>query len=379
MEFTDNEKDSILAAFEEMNIKPKCDDPNTFKQWLNDFVVQQQQKDVKPDLKDLQTAGTTNVTLPPKVSTFSGEDKDTAFDLWLYEVNCLRKSGMYREGLVTIQVRKSLKGHPARVAMRMGDQATLDELLETLTSLYGNVQTSEHLLAAFYNASQGETETVVEWSHRLEDLLTKATENQKKDPRETEQMLRSKFWASLRPSLRDKSRHKFDTVPTFDKLRIELRQIEMESGGVAKKTTNKVQQPKTDDQPDPIKILTQQVVNLTQQVQNLAAGGIPAVPPQQHSQQQQQRPQQQYHNQQQQQNSNRGQNRSSGARPKQNNGPQQFHNTYNQYNNTRSTPAYDSQEPECWRCGQLGHLAVGCRVRTDHLNPRRPTSTGGQQ
>ena len=36
------------------------------------------------------------------------------------------------------------------------------------------------------------------------------------------------------------------------------------------------------------------------------------------------------------------------------------------------------EEPACYKCGQKGHIAIGCRVRTDHrkahLNYRKPTS-----
>ena len=41
------------------------------------------------------------------------------------------------------------------------------------------------------------------------------------------------------------------------------------------------------------------------------------------------------------------------------------------------------EETICWRCGQVGHIALGCYVCLDHtkresLNSNRPASNGGQ-
>ena len=88
-------------------------------------------------------------------------------------------------------------------------------------------------------------------------------------------------------------------------------------------------------------------------------------------------------------------NRFGGADSTQNYGSQSFtySASHNRYGGADSNSQYGFQdprphtqpqreprpEPTCWRCGQLGHLSFSCRVRIDHLNRRRPTSTGGQQ
>ena len=45
---------------------------------------------------------------------------------------------------------------------------------------------------------------------------------------EMDEMLRVRFWHGLQENLRDKSRHKYDQLQTFDELRTALRQIELE-------------------------------------------------------------------------------------------------------------------------------------------------------
>jgi hypothetical protein len=87
------------------------------------------------------------------------------------------------------------------------------------------------LLAEFYAATQDKKEDVAAWSCRLEDLLDKAEEaspQQSRSAKERESMLRSRFWMGLQQQLKDSSRHKYDTIQDYDKLRVEIRQIEHE-------------------------------------------------------------------------------------------------------------------------------------------------------
>ena len=58
-------------------------------------------------------------TILPRLPLFSGETKDAAFNLWKYEVECLRAEGK-READVRLAIRRSLKGQASRTLMTLG-------------------------------------------------------------------------------------------------------------------------------------------------------------------------------------------------------------------------------------------------------------------
>ena len=167
----------------------------------------------------------------PRISTFSGDTdskSDVGFDLWSYEVRCLIKEGVYSQAAILQAVRRSLKGEAGRVVMRCGDGADVDQILDRLDAVYGIVDTGETFLAQFYAARQGKEENVTKWGCRLEDLLDKAIQVGLIAGKDLDEMLRNRFWMGLRTDLKQTSRHKFDTVRSFDRLRVEIRMIEQE-------------------------------------------------------------------------------------------------------------------------------------------------------
>ena len=117
-----------------------------------------------------RTAITTHL---PKLPNFSGDKKDeTSYDLWRYEVECLMRYNV-KYSTVLQSFRRSLRGNAARVLMRLGTEASIDDILQRIDGVYGTVEDNENLLSQFYSASQKENEDVLEWSCRLEDLLNK--------------------------------------------------------------------------------------------------------------------------------------------------------------------------------------------------------------
>lgn len=61
---------------------------------------------------------------------------------------------------------------------------------------------------------------------------------------DSEEMLRTKFWAGLRQDLKDISGFKFEMIKDFDKLRVELRKMDRENKPPekqTKRTTNLIQ------------------------------------------------------------------------------------------------------------------------------------------
>ena len=175
------------------------------------------------------TDGTTQQI--PRLSTFSGNTDsktDVGFDLWSYEVRCLVNEGVYSQPAILQAIRRSLRGEAGRVVMRCGEGADVQQILDRLEAVYGFVDAGETALAQFYAAKQGKEENVTTWGCRLEDLLDKAKQVGLIADRDTDEMLRSRFWMGLRTDLKQTSRHKFDTVTSFDRLRVEIRMIEQE-------------------------------------------------------------------------------------------------------------------------------------------------------
>ncbi|XP_067654078.1 uncharacterized protein [Haliotis asinina] len=241
MEFKDEELEGMATLFKRLGMHPKADTPEDFKAWIKGMYSQEgplkreeeeasvppatnTPQSVTPDVRPVAVA----YHQFPKLPLFSGDfqGKDTSFDLWTYEVDCLLKSTNYTPDVMDQAIRHSLKGEAARVAMRLGSKASTQDLLNKLYSIYGTVQRKEALLAQFYSASQGETEDVATWGCRLEHLLSKVTDHHTISFQDQDDMLRNMLWGGLRPSLKSVSGHKFDSIPTFDGLRISLREIE---------------------------------------------------------------------------------------------------------------------------------------------------------
>lgn len=352
-EFTDNEIDLLVSHLKTLGLKPKLDTPEDLQQWMQEYVKATTMSDEESDdheeeeesakskdpVKPVHINTLATIAQLPRVSTFSGDSSktDAPFDLWKYEVKCLVAEGTYSPNVILHAVRKSLKGEAGRIAMRLGTQATILELLDKLEGVYGTVHRSQTLLADFYSAQQEESETVATWGCRLEDLLDKASRKGQVNKSGMDEMLRTKFWTGLRPALKDRSSHKFDSCKTFDELRVQLRMIEYE-----------MQQGKETTQKDVAK-KPAQVKAVTSSEKVSEAHAVPSSEISElkglihklgnridHLQQQME------------------------FKPSFQNKPA-AEQTFKQESSS-------SKEMTCWRCGQVGHIRYGCRVRLDHLN-----------
>ena len=112
--------------------------------------------------------------------------------------------------------------------MRLGPNATVDEIVYKLDSIYGLVEEREPLLAKFYSAKQQENEDVATWWCRLEDLLSKTLVQGLVNPDDENDMLRNMFWSGMKISLKDISGHLYDKYPELDDLRRALRILEQD-------------------------------------------------------------------------------------------------------------------------------------------------------
>lgn len=151
------------------------------------------QKDVKPKVKPLSfpsdgigsstgslsrsRSSTTLSPYPPKLRTFSGNENkgETTYDI--YEVKMLMKDSGYTREQKDFAIRRSLTGPAIRMIMYQGLDKSLLDILETLDSVYGNIENKEQLLEDFYSASQRDNEDVSAWSNRLEEIIGKGLES----------------------------------------------------------------------------------------------------------------------------------------------------------------------------------------------------------
>lgn len=147
---------------------------------------------------------TTSYKEQVRIALFSGGTSDSAYELWRYEVTCLRKEGYSKENILNA-IRRSLQGEPATVMMRLGPVDNIDEILQKFDSIhvYGNVLGTEDILEEFYSAKQKDTEDCATWSIRLEDLINRAITKGKVSAIEAKEMLRTMFYKGLRQDLRD--------------------------------------------------------------------------------------------------------------------------------------------------------------------------------
>ena len=110
-----------------------------------------------------------------------------------------------------------------------GTTASVDDILNKLDTLFGNVCSDEYIMQTFYSASQKEGESVTAYGCRLENILQMAVQNGHISSYAKDDMLRSKFWTGLRSDkLKNQTRHKYDSIKSYDLLLKEIRAVDLE-------------------------------------------------------------------------------------------------------------------------------------------------------
>ena len=126
-----------------------------------------------PDMGQLITALTSGLQIGTlKISTFSGNvarsKTEVSHEQWSHKVQCIKDH--YPELVVRESIMWSLRGAVADMARYMGPTASVSEILEKLSVIFGTVMSFDILMQIFYKISQG-NEKVPSFVTRLDGTL----------------------------------------------------------------------------------------------------------------------------------------------------------------------------------------------------------------
>jgi hypothetical protein len=241
--YTTEEKDSLIQIFEAMEVKPKVDDIESLQAWMQDYVRGQNRASNSEHLEAESKTDTvvhkTVVQPQLRIVPFSGSggSNEVSYEAWKFEICTLLKDKTHSKSDIESAAKKSLRGEAANVIRRLGIYADISTVIDKLDGMYGVVEDSESLLSQFYNAKQLPDEKVTSWGCRLEDLLDRANKQCPLQARSFSDMLRTKFWSGLLSYLKERSRYMKDHVQDYNALLIEVRRIECESEITPSKTS----------------------------------------------------------------------------------------------------------------------------------------------
>ena len=126
-----------------------------------------------PDMGQLITALTSGLQIStPKISIFSGEVASSktkvSYEQLSHKVQCIKDH--YLESVVRESIMQSLRGAVADMACYMGPTASVSEILEKLSIIFGTVASFDILMQNFYKILQG-NKKVPSFATRLEGTL----------------------------------------------------------------------------------------------------------------------------------------------------------------------------------------------------------------
>lgn len=208
-----------------------------------------------------------------KLPFFSGDQPpmkgDVTYDVWHYETKCLVSDSSLSQPVMLQIIRRSLRGSARQVLIPLGEKATMMEILQKLDTLFGNVATNESIMQTFYSESQKPTENVTTYGCRLETLLQVAVESGHVSKAARNDMLRSKFWTGLRnDKLKLMTRHKYDSITSYDMLLREVRAAEQEMT-TSEKLTTAQHQPVSADRDKAVEDIANKMDTLMSKMQSL--------------------------------------------------------------------------------------------------------------
>lgn len=208
----------------------------------------------------------------PRLGSFSGDKKsEVTYRQWRAEVKgLLADAGLPLQAVVN-SIRRSLKGMAAQSLAQFGE-GIFDPhaVIYEFDQLFGEVLTSEQVLAKFYNSVQEPDESVAAWSCRVRDILSRCPDPTYSTGPQAEAMLRQRFWAGLRSGeIKAAIRHRYDAGHVYSDLLVAARQVEQEIGLGKPKPAYQLSERPTVEEINKIDLLLQKVSSLETEVANL--------------------------------------------------------------------------------------------------------------
>ena len=175
----------------------------------------------------------------PKLPIFSGSEApqkgETTYEVWAFEVKCLKNVHDLPEHTLLQSIRNSLRGSARDMLIPLGELASVDDILEKLEGFYGIVSSGATLMQTFYSDFQKESESIVAYGTRLEQTLSRAVTYGHIELSAKDSILRSKFWTGLRSqTLKNSTRHLYDASTNFQCLLREIRKVESEEASCSR-------------------------------------------------------------------------------------------------------------------------------------------------
>lgn len=175
----------------------------------------------------------------PKLPKFSGSQalkSEPSFRVWQFDVEDLKRN--HGENEVRRAIHESVTGMAAEILTRLGQEATVNQILSKFQNIFGTVVSDQKLLADFYTAQQKSNESIAEWSCRLEEYLCHPNLN---NLTSKNNMLKTRFFSGLfSDAIANSIRHLVESK-TFEDLVVSAREAEADVENKSSKAVAKAQ------------------------------------------------------------------------------------------------------------------------------------------
>jgi hypothetical protein len=111
------------------------------------------------------------------------------------------------------------------MAMRLGETATIKDILTSLHTAFGITETAESILKRFHGCTQKEGESVSCYASRVEELFSQAVELKALE-RKQQLILKSVFYEGLDTYLKVTSVYKYEAIENYNLFKTEIRKLE---------------------------------------------------------------------------------------------------------------------------------------------------------